>query len=70
MFSGVLLFGMLVLLDWGLVGLTATRAVLWAALAVLLLIILTPPRVSAKNGGHERVGLGKFTRRHGRTPSW
>ncbi|GAA2652655.1 hypothetical protein [Streptomyces vastus] len=56
-FYGALLFGALVLLDWGLVGLTATRAVLWAALAVLLLIILTPPRVTAENGGLDARGL-------------
>jgi hypothetical protein len=65
MFYGALLFGMLVLLDWGLVGLTATRAVLWAALAVLLLIILTPPRVSAENGGLEARGF--LSHQHVRT---
>ncbi|MGW0763165.1 hypothetical protein ACWD1Y_43040 [Streptomyces sp. NPDC002814] len=55
--SGVLLFGALVLLDWGLVRLTAVRAGWWAALAVLLLIILTPPRVSAADGGLDARGL-------------
>ncbi|WP_328436824.1 hypothetical protein OG828_05640 [Streptomyces sp. NBC_00457] len=54
---GVLLFGALVLLDWGLVRLTAVRAGWWAALAVLLLIILTPPRVSAADGGLDARGL-------------
>ncbi|MEV1084087.1 hypothetical protein AB0I98_38760 [Streptomyces sp. NPDC050211] len=54
---GVLLFGALVLLDWGLVRLTAVRAGWWAALAVLLLIILTPPRVSAAAGRLDARGL-------------
>ncbi|MFG2523502.1 hypothetical protein [Streptomyces sp. NPDC048527] len=54
---GVLLFGVLVLLDWGLVRLTVVRAGWWAALAALLLIILTPPRVSAANGGLIACGL-------------
>ncbi|WP_244187830.1 hypothetical protein [Streptomyces regalis] len=56
-FCGVLLFGALVLLDWGLLRLTVVRAGWWAALAVLLLIILTPPRVSAANGGLDSRGL-------------
>jgi hypothetical protein len=56
-FCGVLLFGALVLLDWGLVRLTAVRAGWWAALAVLLLIVLTPPRVSATDGGLDARGL-------------
>ncbi|MGP4052700.1 hypothetical protein [Streptomyces sp. 2A115] len=54
---GVLLFGALVLLDWGLVRFTAVRAGWWAVLAVLLLIILTPPRVSAADGGLDARGL-------------
>ncbi|KKD07725.1 hypothetical protein TN53_12095 [Streptomyces sp. WM6386] len=53
----MLLFGTLVLLDWGLVRLTVMRAGWWAALAVLLLIILTPPRVSAANGGLDSRGI-------------
>lgn len=54
---GVLLFGALELLDWGFVRLTLVRAGWWAVLAVLLLIILTPPRVSAADGGLSARGL-------------
>lgn len=54
---GVLLFGALMLLDWGLLRLTAGRAGWWATLAVLLLIVLTPPRVSAENGELTSRGL-------------
>lgn len=54
---GVLLFGALVLLDLGLVRLTAERAGWWAALAVLLVVILTPPRVSATNGRIDARGM-------------
>ncbi|WP_367318686.1 hypothetical protein [Streptomyces sp. HUAS ZL42] len=61
----VLLFGALVLLDWGFERLTAVRAGWWAALAVLLLIILTPPRVSAAQGGLDARGL--MTHRRVRT---
>ncbi|MFF7639868.1 hypothetical protein [Streptomyces canus] len=57
MLFGVLLFAALVLLDWGLVRLTAMRAGWWATLAALLLIILTPPKVSAADGGLGARGL-------------
>ncbi|WP_405638839.1 hypothetical protein [Streptomyces sp. NBC_00019] len=54
---GVLLFGALELLDWGFVRHTLVRTSWWAALAVLLLIILTPPRVSTADGGLSARGL-------------
>ncbi|MGW0820250.1 hypothetical protein [Streptomyces sp. NPDC002845] len=55
---GALLFGLLALLDWGLlVGLTGARTALWAALALLLLVILTPPRVSATDDGLDARGF-------------
>ncbi|WP_237519393.1 hypothetical protein [Streptomyces sp. HUCO-GS316] len=54
---GVLLYGALVLLDWGFARLTAVRASWWAALALLLLNILTPPRVSAAAGALDARGL-------------
>lgn len=62
MLCGLLLFGALVLLDWGLLRLTVVRAGWWAALAVLLLIILTPPRVSAADGRLDARGLMTYHR--------
>lgn len=62
MLCGVLLFGALILLDWGLVRLTVTRAGWWAALAVLLFAILTPPRVSVADGGLVARGLLTYHR--------
>lgn len=59
---GALLFGMLVLLDWGLAELTAVRLMWWAALAALLSVILTPPRVSAVDGGLDARGLLRHRR--------
>ncbi|MFK4106453.1 hypothetical protein ACI2L1_41675 [Streptomyces sp. NPDC019531] len=61
---GAVFFGALVLLDWGLVGLTAVRSAGWTALAVLLSVILTPPRVSAQDGGLVGRGLVSFHRVH------
>ncbi|MEU6379318.1 hypothetical protein [Streptomyces sp. NPDC046909] len=55
--SAALLFGALVLLDWSVARLTGMRASWWAALAMLLLIVLTPPRVSACHGELEARGL-------------
>jgi hypothetical protein len=54
---GVLLFGMLALLDLAQGRLSAERAGWWAGLAVLLSIILTPPRVSAENSGLDSRGF-------------
>lgn len=54
---GVLLFGALVLLDWGLVELTAVRLGLWFVLAVLLVVVLTPPLVSAQGSALDVRGL-------------
>jgi hypothetical protein len=54
---GVLLFGALVLLDLVFAELTTGRAVLWAALGGLLFIVLTPPRVSARDGLLDSRGL-------------
>ncbi|MFG2456543.1 hypothetical protein ACGFWE_05660 [Streptomyces sp. NPDC048523] len=62
---GAVFFGALVLLDWGLVGLTAMRLAGWAALAVLFWVVLTPPRVSAQDGGLDSRGL--VSRRRVRT---
>ncbi|MER7111670.1 hypothetical protein [Streptomyces sp. NPDC000229] len=44
------LLGLLLLVDAGAGSLTRWRAVLWAALAVLLWAVLTPPSVSARPG--------------------
>lgn len=41
---------LLLVIDAGVGSLTWWRAALWAALAVLLLVVLTPPRVSAQAG--------------------
>ncbi|MDJ0463829.1 hypothetical protein [Streptomyces sp. H27-C3] len=46
----LLLLGLLLLIDAGAAGLTVSRAGLWAALAVLLFVVLLPPRVSACPG--------------------
>ncbi|MFE0255789.1 hypothetical protein [Streptomyces sp. NPDC059010] len=62
---GVMLFGVLVLLDWVFRDLTAGRAVLWAALGVLLSTLLTPARVTAERGVLDARGL--LTRRRVRT---
>jgi len=57
MLSATLLFGALVLLDWSIARLTGMRAGWWAALAGLLLIVLTPPRVSVFHGALDARGL-------------
>lgn len=44
------LLALLLLTDAGAGSLTGWRAALWAGLAVLLLVVLTPPRVSARPG--------------------
>ncbi|MCH5674626.1 hypothetical protein [Streptomyces gilvus] len=44
------LLGTLFLIDWGRGTLSAGRAVLWTALAVLLFVVLCPVRVSADEG--------------------
>ncbi|MFJ7067628.1 hypothetical protein [Streptomyces sp. NPDC101115] len=48
--SAASLLGLLILFDAGTGGLTPGRAVLWAALSLLLLAVLMPPRVSAGEG--------------------
>ncbi|MFD7438520.1 hypothetical protein [Streptomyces sp. NPDC059861] len=47
--AGVLL-ALLLLMDWGVGTLTAWRAVIWVVLALLLLVVLCPSRVSAGEG--------------------
>lgn len=44
------LLALLLLIDWGVGTLSAPRATLWAALAVLLFVVLYPTRVSAGEG--------------------
>lgn len=58
-------FAALMLLDWGLVRITVMRSAGWAVLAVVLSIVLTPPRLSARAGGLEARGL--ISRRRIRT---
>ncbi|MEU6403202.1 hypothetical protein [Streptomyces sp. NPDC046985] len=48
--SSAALLALLLLADWGRGGLTWWRGTLWLALAVLLLLVLWPPRVSAGEG--------------------
>ncbi|MDO0909865.1 hypothetical protein QQM39_03000 [Streptomyces sp. DT2A-34] len=64
-FSGVLLFTSLVLLDVSQLRLTPWRAVWWAVLGVLLLIVLTPARISVERRGLDARGL--FTHHRVRT---
>ena len=45
-----LLLGLLLLIDVGSGRLTGLRALMWVALAVLLLVVLVPPRVTAGEG--------------------
>ncbi|TLS47662.1 hypothetical protein FE633_03530 [Streptomyces montanus] len=54
--SGVLL-GLLLLVDWGTGDLTWWRAALWTTLAVLLFLVLFPPRVAAGAGWLASRGL-------------
>lgn len=63
-FYGVLLFGTLMLLDWASSELALVRAAGWGALAVLLAIILTPPRVSATGCRLQARGLLAHHRVH------
>ncbi|NNN34251.1 hypothetical protein HLK59_28590 [Streptomyces sp. S3(2020)] len=44
------LLGLLFAIEWGTGNLTIWRGVLWAALAVLLFLVLCPPRVTAGEG--------------------
>ncbi|MFI7004973.1 hypothetical protein [Streptomyces sp. NPDC050145] len=44
--SSAMLLGLLLLIDRGAGSLTAPRAALWAGLAVLLLLVLYPARVT------------------------
>ncbi|GED88232.1 hypothetical protein TNCT6_53170 [Streptomyces sp. 6-11-2] len=46
----VALLALLLLIDWGTGSLTWWRGVLWFALAVLLFVVLCPPRVRAGRG--------------------
>ncbi|MFE2536596.1 hypothetical protein [Streptomyces sp. NPDC059371] len=48
---------LLLLIDWGADSLTAVRGALWAGLAVLLFLILFPPRVTAGEGWLASRGL-------------
>ncbi|MFD3310500.1 hypothetical protein [Streptomyces sp. NPDC058656] len=52
-----LLLALLLLIDWGNNGLTLLRGGLWAGLAVLLFVILFPPRVTAGEGWLASRGL-------------
>ncbi|MCX4820164.1 hypothetical protein OG883_09645 [Streptomyces sp. NBC_01142] len=52
-----LLLAMLLLIDVGSGGLTTVRAVLWTGLAVLLFVVLLPPRVTAGEGWLASRGL-------------
>ncbi|MCP3819303.1 hypothetical protein NLX86_14685 [Streptomyces sp. A3M-1-3] len=52
-----LLLALLLLIDGASGGLTAPRAVLWAALAVLLFVLLLPARVTAGEGWLASRGL-------------
>jgi hypothetical protein len=51
------LFSLLLLIDWGAGSLTSVRGGLWAGLAVLLFLILFPPRVTAGEGWLASRGL-------------
>ncbi|MFG2517771.1 hypothetical protein [Streptomyces sp. NPDC048527] len=54
--SAVIL-GVILLIDWASGGVTAPRATLWTALAVLLFLVLYPARVSAGEGWLASRGL-------------
>ncbi|MCQ9184235.1 hypothetical protein KMT30_35395 [Streptomyces sp. IBSBF 2953] len=58
---GVLLLGALVLIDWRHSGFSGVRLVWWAAIGVLLTIILLPPWVAAVD--NSLVARGLFIRR-------
>ncbi|WP_405808559.1 hypothetical protein OG729_27750 [Streptomyces sp. NBC_00210] len=51
------LLALLLLIDWGTGGLTVLRAALWTGLAILLLVVLLPPRVTAGEGWLASRGL-------------
>ncbi|WP_229924988.1 hypothetical protein [Streptomyces sulfonofaciens] len=52
-----LLLGLLLLVDWGYGDLTEWRAVLWTGLAVLVFLVLFPPRITAGPGWLASRGL-------------
>ncbi|MFI9781303.1 hypothetical protein ACIHCV_43005 [Streptomyces sp. NPDC051956] len=57
MLCSAVVLGLLLLIDWGAGSLTAPRATLWTALAMLLFLVLYPARVSAGEGWLASRGL-------------